>query len=327
MSQLRDRNTIQLSEGGAPSRVPLNPYGRFLGNGVQMIFDDISLEHVNTQLRTSGSPWPLDWHHATVRVEDGAAERAPAAGYISGIEVEDGWVYGTVEWTPAGAHAVEAGEYAYISPVLFYDESGRVLQYHSFALTNRPGINYQRRIGLEEESMNKELLAMLGLAEGASHEQIRATLVELQKCSNVGQLTMSALGLTTTELSTADRARIMRLGELERLSAENNNLRAELQSARAQAVAERIDSVLRWAQDTGRIAPRDDIRIGYWRAQLERDLDAARIALEGISPMVPPAVLPTPSNDGANRGVLEADRAVAAMLGVSAEQLAKYGGE
>jgi phage I-like protein len=168
--------TAQLADAGTgdlPTRVPLHPYGRFRGNGQDYLFDEQSMAIVRAQLEEIGNLFVVDWHHQTRMVEMGRAERAPAALWLKGIEVDDGYVYGLVEsWTPKAAEAVRNKEYRYLSAVFPYDEEGRVLGYHSFGLVTRAGTHHQRVIGLEGRQLVDRRVAALEM----SYDDIRRLL-------------------------------------------------------------------------------------------------------------------------------------------------------
>lgn len=309
-----------------PSRIPLHPFGTFYGNGQRFTFDQESLAAVQAQLATLGNPWPLDWHHATLKVEEGQAERAPAAGFITGVEVVDDFVYGLVEWNPRGAEAVLSGDFSYVSPVLLYDESGRVWGYHSHALTNRPGTAWQRRIGMEAEAqMNDWLKKLLGLPADATDDQLKAALEALSRRARLGEQVMQALELAEPEDTPAVRARILRLAANEGLADELGRLRAQLEAQSAQAQKERVEGLLRWALEHGRIPAQDAERIAFWRKSAEKDFEAARMALEGMPSFVP-TELPTPAKPTQQAALEQSELEIAGLLGLSAEEIQKYGG-
>lgn len=179
---------IALGDGGTlPEQIPLNPFGDFVGNGISLRFDAASLEAVLAQLKAKGVPFVLDLHHATVKVEEGEVSEAPAMGWISGLEVRDGFVYGQVQWTDLGAQKLAGGAYGFVSPVLVYDEAtGQVMGYHSFALTNRPGTFNQRRIGLEGVSAPKFAKGDRVKVKGTPHMKGQSTgTVALVETTNV----------------------------------------------------------------------------------------------------------------------------------------------
>ncbi|NJK45480.1 MAG: hypothetical protein HC933_15465 [Pleurocapsa sp. SU_196_0] len=132
--------------------LPLHPFGAFVGNGINCVFDETSMASVRAQLEAQPTGKPLDFHHATVKVEEGKLDRAPRAAQIVDIVVRDGYVYGrAADWVKGALESVKAGEFGFVSSVLYLDDENRVVGYHSHALTNNPGTYGQRRIGLETD--------------------------------------------------------------------------------------------------------------------------------------------------------------------------------
>ena len=324
---------IALEVSGAPVRVPLHPFGRFTGNGFNLVFDDRSLASVRAQLAEKGTPWPLDYHHATLKVQQNQADRAPRAASITDVMVEDGFVYGISEdWTATAAQEVAAGDYIYISSVLYYQtepgpDEGLVLGYHSHALTNDPGTQNQRRIGLEqsEESggrMNEWLLKLLGLGADATEDQARVALEAVTAKRDLADVVMTALELKDASSTPEVRGRVMKLAALEGIADDLAKATAALESQHSQNNASEIETVLKTALDDGRIfAP----EVGNWRPRLERDLAGGRLALESMPKRVPTS--PVIVDSSTATAALEADQAaINNLLGVSAEAFSKYGG-
>ena len=55
---------------------------------------------------------PIDWEHAS-DIKAPRGEEAPAAGWITQLEVRNGALWGRVEWTERGAAQVASREYRY----------------------------------------------------------------------------------------------------------------------------------------------------------------------------------------------------------------------
>ncbi|KIQ55852.1 hypothetical protein SY28_01135 [Meiothermus taiwanensis] len=287
------------------------------------MFDEASLAAVREQLRQNGRPWVLDWHHATLDVEAGKRDKAPAAGFIQDVVVEEGYVYGLVEWTPEGAADVMKGAFAFISPVLLHTEDGHVVGYHSHALTNRPGTQWQRRIGMEEKM--DWLRQMVGLPPDAGEEQVRTALEALQARAQLGDLLVQSLGLSDAAVTPELRARVIRLAANEQVLDEVSRLREQLEQEARQREQQRIQALVEAALEDGRILPNQ--RELFLRLAAS-DFEATRMALEALPPRVPtqlPQLQPAQKQERA--ALSDNDLAVAQLVGVSKEALLKYGGD
>jgi phage I-like protein len=329
----------------APELLPLHPFGEFVGNGIPLHFDDESLRLANAALQTRGNPWVLDWHHATLKAEqatpgpDGTLPKAPAAGWITSLEVHDGYVYGRVQYTEQGRADVASGAMGYVSPVLLYTEDdGHVVGYHSHALTNNPGTYWQRRIGLEltpanppqkESRMDKKLLCKaLGIAEDSTDEQINQRLIELQARGQFADFVVQSLGLQAASLTPEVRTRVVALAANEGVLDEVKGLRIQIADVQKRQEGDKVLAALEAAQADGRI-PADKESPEYKRFQrlLSLDFDTTKAQLDSMAKLVP-TQLPKVDAKGQAQAALEAsDLEVAGLLGVKAEDLAKYGGK
>jgi phage I-like protein len=130
----------------------------------------------------------IDFEHQTLKSAENG-KPAPAAGWIKRDSIV--WVAGkglfaeNVEWTDEAKDFIESKKYKYISPVFAFSKStGNVLDVRQVALTNDPAIDgMQEAIAAatakflptqphkEEDSMNPELLKLLGLAADATDDQ------------------------------------------------------------------------------------------------------------------------------------------------------------
>jgi phage I-like protein len=326
---------IALEVSGAPNRVPLHPFGTFTGNGSSYTFDDRSLESVRAQLLDQGVPWPLDYHHASIKVEQNQADRAPRAASITDVEVENGWVYGIIEdWTTTAAQEVANGDFIFVSSVLYYltdegPDQGLVVGYHSHALTNKPGTKDQRRIGLEQSDggtrMNEWLLKLLGLPADATEDQARTALEAVLARGLFADQVMVALEITSPALTPEVRGRIMKLAALEGMADDLGRATATLEQQAKTNNTVQIDAALKVALEAGRIF---DPEAPMWRTRLEGDFEAGRVALESMPVRVPTAANAVKVIDSKTGQVAleEGQVKINNLLGVNAEDFAKYAG-
>uniref|UniRef100_A0A7C5VJ63 Uncharacterized protein n=1 Tax=Thermus caliditerrae TaxID=1330700 RepID=A0A7C5VJ63_9DEIN len=229
-----------------------------------------------------------------------------------------------VEWSETGRERVSRGEYAYVSPVFYYDptpdELGRhrVLGYHSFALTNNPGIRFQKRIEAEADMLEK-LRQALGLDPEATEEAALQALEDLKREAAVGRVVLE-VGLGAED-PTELKAKLLRLLAAQDALEELERTRKELEAIKVQTREEKAQALVRKALEEGRILPHQR---EFWLAQARADLEAARKALEGM-PRLVPVELPK-----AERKALEEDeplRRLAQVFRVSEEALKRFGGE
>lgn len=134
---------LENSDGKAPIRVQIMRDGNLGWLGFENLeLDAKSAQNIIDHFNEAGVDLPIDYHHATMKEEEGKVAEAPAAGWIKADSLEyiegDG-LYGAVEWTDKATKQIEAGEYKYLSPVVLTDETTDEIELlHSMALTNRP---------------------------------------------------------------------------------------------------------------------------------------------------------------------------------------------
>lgn len=130
---------VLLAEGGkAPSRFLLLNEGETPWKGITL--DRETAERVIADFNEHGIKIPIDYHHATERVDPTKGGKAPAAGHIGQLEyVEGEGLFATdVEWTAEGKKDVESRAFIYTSPAILADEDGNIVRMTSVALTNQP---------------------------------------------------------------------------------------------------------------------------------------------------------------------------------------------
>ncbi|WP_226926296.1 MULTISPECIES: phage protease [unclassified Pseudomonas] len=170
--------TAGLVNGQAPEWVELIPAGpKVTGrDGRSWVFDQGSAQLVTNAFVGRSIDLPIDWEHATQRRAP-QGQDAPAAGWITVLQLRIGTLWGKVSWTPRGRAQVEAREYRYLSPVFDYEtESRRIVALVSAGLANKPNLlltalnNEQFGGSVERQAtaMNaeeKRVAQMLGLSD------------------------------------------------------------------------------------------------------------------------------------------------------------------
>jgi phage I-like protein len=187
----------------------------------------------------------VDYEHQTLLAKDNG-QPAPAAGWITGLEWREGeGLFGTVDWTARAAAMIEAGEYAYISPVFPFDQqTGAVQAVVQAALTNFPALDGMAPAMLaaasalfnptENKPMNDELMErlcyLLNLPLTTTPAEMAGELDKL-KTMIQGQPAMAAtkLGLgdyvASLTAQIPDPAKFVPLTQFEALKAEFNTLK------------------------------------------------------------------------------------------------------
>lgn len=130
---------------GAPQRVLLVPWGDITNlNGERFIVNEESARRIAEQLAANTVRKAFDYAHDI----EGNNEKLPgyeqiAAGWIAPqIESVPGeGIYVHSEWTPRAAELIKNKEFRYVSPVVVYRKSDKVvIGIDSAALTNKPAI-------------------------------------------------------------------------------------------------------------------------------------------------------------------------------------------
>lgn len=163
---------IHLVSVGADGQITTHddrgPYG---ASDLQSIIDVSML--VNDAL-------PVDENHVIDRGA-GTGMRAPARGWIKEMQARSNGIWARVEWTKVGRELVADRAYRGVSPVLALTKSEprQLVGILRASLTNTP--NLRGMVTLHEKEpqamdWKKMLMAELGLAEGASDDDIKAAL-------------------------------------------------------------------------------------------------------------------------------------------------------
>ena len=171
----------EVDVGGAPEVISVLPFGHVVSQKGEFDVDEESLAAMKAQIAERGVDLVVDYEHQTL-----TGDRAPAAGWVKELFAEDGHIKARVEWTIPAKQYLENKEYRYLSPVITVRKSdNKATGLHSLALTNTPAIAGMTPIVNSstfqggETNMNeliKKIAAALGLGEDAGEEQILEAL-------------------------------------------------------------------------------------------------------------------------------------------------------
>lgn len=270
------------------------PYGRYSHAKGLQIFDKAAAEEMHRAAngalaRAAGIP--IYAGHPDVPGRPDSNPAAPALGWIDDIEIGEDGARFRHRLNKRGTEAIENAEFRFYSPYWLLRKVAGGLQpvrLLSMGLTNQPRIPVPAIANDQEHTtttdMTKEQLEAIGLAEGATPEQITARLAELSKAAND----------LTAEKARADKA------EADLATATSDLTAANDRATKARELL--VDSALDRAVLSGRLTEADKATRRAELLAVENDLDAQLSALETAEVKLP----------GAQTGDLTKARAAAA---------------
>ena len=200
-----------ISVEGAPEKVVLIPLGEVSSQKGPFLMDALAFKEIQSHFASRGIDVVVDYEHQTL-----TGGQAPAAGWVTALELTDQGVEGTVRWTEQAKQLLHNREYRYLSPVILKRKSdGRAVRLHSVALTNTPAIDGMvpmvnswnglmveglEDIDFEEEDEKMDLKQMaltLGLKETATEAEV---LAEMQRLKAQTQLVANKAVLQELDL-------------------------------------------------------------------------------------------------------------------------------
>lgn len=230
--------SIAPSPDALPDSIEWMPAGRHL---VYCTRDD---EHAEVEIEaTEADAAKLNEQLQAARklADEGKASRPfidfdHEGGEAAAIPVEFFWQDGIrvrVEWTKAGAEAVQGRVYSYFSPEFFADKSGRVTAIPEVgpigALVNTPAFQRIERLAANLSTTNsehkmQEIAKALGLPETATEAEILAKIAELTGAASTAndskdELIAAKAALAELETKLAASIKAAALAEVERHAA------------------------------------------------------------------------------------------------------------
>lgn len=193
---------LNAENGKAPKKIKLLPADEFIIGRDGRRWTKRDVDSIVKKSNEYLPHHPIDENHA-IDLKAYRGESAPAMGWFGKLYAEaDGSVWANIEeWTGRGKDALEKKEYRYISPVFETSESGEIIKIMRAALTNSPNLELpnlnneennqiqetkpeQAGKPAQEEFMNKELCAALGLPETATENDVLAAISKLKTQAN-----------------------------------------------------------------------------------------------------------------------------------------------
>jgi phage I-like protein len=299
LAAMKTSNAIQVAACAARIRsaaaeIQLMPAGRFQARDGRpfksghWVLDASAAQRVIALSSSRSTPFVIDYEHQTLEAPT-SGQPAPAAGWFSQLEWREGeGLYAVdVEWTDRARSLIESDEYRYISPVFKFDHNtGLVRELLMAGVTNNPAIDGIADLAAarfmttteEDASVDKETLALLGLDEGASEEQIQAAVAALSdKAAKAADLEgeLAVLRAQPPKDQKPDPTRYAPVSALTALQEELAALRGDLQT-------KEVDVLVQQGLDDGRLLK--DME-GWARELGEKDVAALRSYLDKAQPI------------------------------------------
>ena len=339
---------IELS--GVPTEIKILPLGRVHSQKGDFNVDEESFELIRKQFKDRKLDLVIDYEHQTL-----SDVQAPAGGWIKELYKGEDAIIAKVEWTAKAAEYLKNKEYRYLSPVvLVRKRDQKATAIHSVALTNTPAIDGMfalvNSLDIEDISEGgnimdlKELAKALGLPETATEEEIKKAVEDAAKAAErlkemeekkpedkpgeggkpqeVAEVVdnstiLSMLGLKEGAKTEDVAASIMAL------KTGTPDTQAELLALKQRMQERDADEEVQKALKAGKITAAQS---GWAKSYALKDMDGFKGFVEKAPVVVPPGKLELKDAPAAP-GSDEVDVAILKNMGVSMEDVKKYGGK
>lgn len=339
---------IELS--GVPTEIKILPLGRVHSQKGDFNVDEESFELIRKQFKDRKLDLVIDYEHQTL-----SDVQAPAGGWIKELYKGEDAIIAKVEWTAKAAEYLKNKEYRYLSPVvLVRKRDQKATAIHSVALTNTPAIDGMfalvNSLDIEDISEGgnimdlKELAKALGLPETATEEEIKKAVEDAAKAAErlkemeekkpedkpgeggkpqevaevvANSTILSMLGLKEGAKTEDVAASIMAL------KTGTPDTQAELLALKQRMQERDADEEVQKALKAGKITAAQS---GWAKSYALKDMEGFKGFVEKAPVVVPPGKLELKDAPAAP-GSDEVDVAILKNMGVSMEDVKKYGGK
>lgn len=292
-----------------PEWVHLLPKGSVTGrDGRRFTVNDPAGIIATSMQNAASAVLPLDYDHQIDLASKGGGQ-APAAGWITSLQARADGIWGRVEWTPQARQRIAAREYRFVSPALLLTPQGEVRVLLRASLTNNPNI--------------AQLTSLNAAGTPMDMEQMLATLRELLALPATAdaQAVMQAVRDLATAKNSADPARFVPIELFQQAVAEAQKANLGLSLNVAERVVDdaiRDRKLFAWLRDWG--VSLCSVNAPAFDNFISRAGPALNSTLTTLgSPAFPEAKW---KGNPAEHGRTDE---IAAKLGLTAEELAKYG--
>ncbi|HEV2501614.1 MAG TPA: phage protease [Mesorhizobium sp.] len=258
--------------GEVPEFIHLLPAGTFSGVDGRGPYELGDAQKLIAASLPAGRKLAMDINHS-IDLLTSEGEETPAVGWIVALEAREDGIWGKVEWTEKGRHAVAGKEYGFVSPVFtsLTAKPYRLVQLLRASLTNDPNLKltalHSRNHSLNhgDPEMDEELRKALGLPETADQAAILAALTTKLNASTAAADLMSrvaeAAGLkkeaTGEEVVTALQARAASGDDAEKaeLREQVKQLNSRVTTLVTTHAKDRAETVIDKAIEDGKLVP------------------------------------------------------------------------
>lgn len=329
---------------GVPDVIAVLPLGHVTSSKGEFEVTEESLTAMKALVKKKGVDLVVDYEHQTL-----AGTQAPAAGWVKELFLRDGHICARVEWTPKAKEYLANKEYRYLSPVVSVRESDDLaVGLHSLALTNTPAIEHMKALvnsdnhieGGTTMELLKQLAALLGLPEDADEATVLGTLKSvLEESKALKEKAEGAAGTGTEETVIANKA-VCELLNLKagapvasvitkiqalKAGAGDGNVLEELKALKAQMADRNADDAVMVALKAGKITYAQKEWAKSYALSDPKGFDAFVAAAPRV---VPAGEIQYEEGQKALKDQPdEATLAVCKQLGITQEDLGKYGKE
>lgn len=260
---------------------------------------------------------PIDVNHAS-ELKAPQGEQSPAAGWVEQLQVRNGAIWGRVVWNQMGRAAVMDKHYRFLSPAFAASKGSNEIQaLLSVALVNSPNFSLAlNRAGLadptvENPAVDEAIRKALGLPEQATPDQA---------VTAINSLRTSAANPSMEHFVPKAQYDVA----LNRATTAEQTLRDHEQTQQQAAIDAAVDGAVK----AGKITP---ATVDYYKAQCATEGGLERFQkFVDVQPVIAADTdLGTREAPGADGGkaLNAATKSVAALMGVSEEDIKKFGGD
>ena len=339
---------IELS--GVPTEIKILPLGRVHSQKGDFNVDEESFELIRKQFKDRKLDLVIDYEHQTL-----SDVQAPAGGWIKELYKGEDAIIAKVEWTAKAAEYLKNKEYRYLSPVvLVRKRDQKATAIHSVALTNTPAIDGMfalvNSLDIEDISEGgnimdlKELAKALGLPETATEEEIKKAVEDAAKAAErlkemeekkpedkpgeggkpqeVAEVVANSTILSMLGLKEGAKTEDV-VASIMALKTGTPDTQAELLALKQRMQERDADEEVQKALKAGKITAAQS---GWAKSYALKDMDGFKGFVEKAPVVVPPGKLELKDAPAAP-GSDEVDVAILKNMGVSMEDVKKYGGK